>query len=178
VFFTAGVHWSKVPLSLFAAQYSDFTCLWMSSSSFNDPFIHTPRYFTWFKNCTRTPFRKTFDGAGFLYFFGQKRTSIVLLQLKVTGLEQIFGQVYRIRVGPDYSLKILDWSMIAKISDRFNTIGLAPETRCDRSYFFWLLLLFLRKWLQLLLWSSLEIYTATTLYTPIFWKQSVFCHMR
>jgi len=43
------VHWSKVPLSLFAAQYSDFTCLWMSSSSFNDAFIHTARYFTWFK---------------------------------------------------------------------------------------------------------------------------------
>ena len=35
------------------------------------------------KNCTRTPFRKTFDGAGFLYFFGQKRAPIVLLQLKV-----------------------------------------------------------------------------------------------
>jgi len=28
-------------------------------------------------------FRKTFDGAGCLYFFGQKRTPIVLLQLKV-----------------------------------------------------------------------------------------------
>ena len=55
----------------------------MSSSSFNDAFIHTPRYFTWFKNCTRTPFRKTFDGAGCLYFFGQKRTPIVLLQLKM-----------------------------------------------------------------------------------------------
>jgi len=54
----------------------------MSSSSFNDAFIHTPRYFTWFKNCTRTPFRKIFDGAGCLYFFGQKRTPIVLLQLK------------------------------------------------------------------------------------------------
>ena len=49
-----------------AAQFSDFTCLWMSSSSFNDAFIHTPRYFTWSKNCTRTPFRKTFDGAGCL----------------------------------------------------------------------------------------------------------------
>ena len=82
MFFTAGVHWSKVPLSLFAAQYSDFTCLWMSSSSFNDAFIHTPRYLTWFKNCTRTPFRKTFDGAGCLYFFGQKRTSCeVVLQI-------------------------------------------------------------------------------------------------
>jgi len=53
-----------------------------SSSSFNDAFIHTPRYFTWSKNCTRTPFRKTFDGAGCLQLFGQK-TPIVLLQLKV-----------------------------------------------------------------------------------------------
>ena len=49
-----------------AAQYRDFTCLWIPSSSFNDAFIHTPRYFTWSKNCTRTPFRKTFDGAGCL----------------------------------------------------------------------------------------------------------------
>jgi len=55
----------------------------MSSSSFNDAFIHTPGYFTSSKNCTRTPFGKTFDGAGCLYFFGQKRTPIVLLQLKV-----------------------------------------------------------------------------------------------
>ena len=55
----------------------------MSSSSFNDAFIHTPRYLTWFKNCTRAPFRKTFGGAGCLYFFGQKRTPIVLLQLKM-----------------------------------------------------------------------------------------------
>ena len=35
-------------------------------------------YLTWFKNRTRAPFRKTFDGAGCLYFFGQKRTPIVL----------------------------------------------------------------------------------------------------
>jgi len=52
-------------------------------SSISDPFIHTPRHFTWSKTCTVTPFRKTFDGAGCLYFFGQKRTPIVLLQLKV-----------------------------------------------------------------------------------------------
>jgi len=67
----------------------------MSSSSFNDAFVHTPRYFTWSKNCTRTPFRKTYDGAGCLYFFGQKRTPIVFLQLKVisysaTSSPQIF----------------------------------------------------------------------------------------
>jgi len=39
-----------------------------------------------FKNCTRTPFRKTFHGAGCLYLFGQKRTPIVLLQLKMLQL--------------------------------------------------------------------------------------------
>jgi len=37
-----------------------------------------------------------------------------------TGLDQTFGQVYQIRIGPDYSMKILDWSRIAKISDLFN----------------------------------------------------------
>jgi len=49
VFFTARGHWSKVLLSLFAVQYSDFTCFWISSSSFSDAFIHTPRDFTWSK---------------------------------------------------------------------------------------------------------------------------------
>jgi len=58
MFFTAGEHWSKVLLSLFAAHYSDFTCLWISSSSFRDVFIYTTKYFTWSKNCTRTPFKK------------------------------------------------------------------------------------------------------------------------
>jgi len=38
-----------------------------------------------------------------------------------TGLDQIFGQVYRIRIGPDYSKKILDWIRIPKNSDLFNT---------------------------------------------------------
>ena len=38
-----------------------------------------------------------------------------------TGLDQIFGQVYRIRIGPEYSMKILDWIRIAKISNLFNT---------------------------------------------------------
>jgi len=37
-------------------------------------------------------------------------------------LNQIFGQVHRIRIGPDYSMKILDWIRIAKISNLFNTI--------------------------------------------------------
>ena len=81
-FFTAGEHWSKVPLSLFAAQYSDFTCLWISSSAFNDAFIHTPRYFTWSKNCTRTPFRKTLDGAGYLYFFWAKKNTNCFVTIK------------------------------------------------------------------------------------------------
>jgi len=36
-------------------------------------------------------------------------------------LDQIFGQVYRIRIGPDYSMKTLDWIRIAKIFNLFNT---------------------------------------------------------
>jgi len=37
--------WYEFPLSLFAAQYSDFTCLWISSSSFSEAFNTTPTYF-------------------------------------------------------------------------------------------------------------------------------------
>jgi len=33
---------------------------------------------------------------------------------------QIFGQCYRIRIGPDYTTKILDRIRIAKISDPIN----------------------------------------------------------
>ena len=40
-----------------------------------------------------------------------------------TGLDQIFGQVYRIRIRPDYSTKTLDWIRIAIISNLFNTRG-------------------------------------------------------
>ena len=36
-------------------------------------------------------------------------------------MDQIDGQVYRIRIGPDYTRKILDWIRIAKISKLFNT---------------------------------------------------------
>jgi len=36
---------------------------------------------------------------------------------------QIFGKFYRIWLGPDYSMKMLDWIRIAKISDLFNTTG-------------------------------------------------------
>jgi len=73
----------------------------MSSSSFNDAFIHTPRYFTWFTNCTCTPFRKTFDGAGCLYFFGQKRTPIVLLQLKMISCSAAqSSQIFRRHCSP------------------------------------------------------------------------------
>jgi len=46
--------------------YSDFICLWISSSSFSGTCINTPRYFTWSQNCIRTPFRKIFDGTGCL----------------------------------------------------------------------------------------------------------------
>ena len=75
-FFSAGEHWSKVPRSLFGAQHGDFTCLWISSSSFSETFSNKPKYFTWSKNRTRISFRKAFDGAGCLSFLGQKRTSI------------------------------------------------------------------------------------------------------
>jgi len=35
-------------------------------------------------------------------------------------VDQIFEQVYRIRIGQDFSMKILDWIRIAKLSDLFN----------------------------------------------------------
>jgi len=41
----------------------------------------------------------------------------------IIGLDQIFGQVYRMKIGPEYSMKISGWIRIAKISDLFNTIG-------------------------------------------------------
>jgi len=54
----------------------------MSLSSFSEAFNNIPRYLTWSENCTFTPFGKIFDGAGWLYLWGQKDTPIVLLQLK------------------------------------------------------------------------------------------------
>ena len=42
VFFTAVEHWPKGPLSSFAAQCRDFTCLWMSLSSFSEAFSKSP----------------------------------------------------------------------------------------------------------------------------------------
>jgi len=39
----------------------------------------------------------------------------------LTRLDQVFGQVYRIRIGPDCSMKILDWTRIAKFSNLLNT---------------------------------------------------------
>jgi len=47
-------------------------------------------------------------------------------------LDQIFGQVYRIRTGPDCSMKILDWIRIAKISNLFNTAILPDIQRANR----------------------------------------------
>jgi len=38
------------------------------------------------------------------------------------GLDQIFGQYFRIGIGLFYTIKILDWIRIAKISDPFNTM--------------------------------------------------------
>ena len=49
------------------------TLFWISSSSCSEAFGNTPRYLTWSKNCTHTPLRKTFDGEGCLYFWGQKQ---------------------------------------------------------------------------------------------------------
>jgi len=45
-------------------------------------------------------------------------------------LDQIFGQVYRIKIGLDYSIKILDWIRIAKISNLFNTTAEASCETC------------------------------------------------
>jgi len=63
---------TSLSLGLVAAQYNDFTCLWVSSSSFSEAFSNTPKYFAWWKNRICTPFRKTFGGAGFLYFPAKK----------------------------------------------------------------------------------------------------------
>jgi len=71
VFLPAGEHWLKVPRSLFAAQCSVFTCLWISLLSFSEAFRNTSRYFAWSENCICTPFRKTFDGEGFYTFWGK-----------------------------------------------------------------------------------------------------------
>jgi len=71
-------------------------------------------------------------------------------------LDQISGQVYRIRIGPDYSKKILDWIRIAKISNLFNTT-------CN------LLVIGLAKFVSMnlfLVWqnTALSDYTLTTLF--------------
>jgi len=42
-FFAADENWAEVPSSLFATQYSDFTCLCISSSFFSKVFSDTPR---------------------------------------------------------------------------------------------------------------------------------------
>jgi len=55
-----------------AAQCSNFTCLWISLSSFSETFDNAPRYLTSPEKCACAPFRKTFDGAGFVCFLGQK----------------------------------------------------------------------------------------------------------
>jgi len=38
----------------------------------------------------------------------------------------MFGQFYRIRIGLDYTMKILDWIRTAIIFDPFNTIEHGP----------------------------------------------------
>ena len=93
MFFTAGEHWSNVPQRLFAAQYSDFTCLWISSSSFSEAFSNTKvfhlvkKLYTYTvhgqaiahvhcsKNCTRFfPEKHLMEQV--LYNFGVKRTPV------------------------------------------------------------------------------------------------------
>jgi len=39
----------------------------------------------------------------------------------LTGLDQAFAQHYRMRIGLEYKMKILDWIWIVKICDPFNT---------------------------------------------------------
>ena len=100
VFFTAGEHWSNVSRSLFAAQYSDFTCLWISSSSFSEDFRNAPRYFTWSQKCARAPFIKHLMEQ-VVYILGGKRTPIVLLQLKaISWSSRVSPQMFRRRCSP------------------------------------------------------------------------------
>jgi len=63
---------TPLPLCLFTAHYNDFTCLWISSSSFSEAFSNAPRYLAWSKNRICTPFTKTLHGAC-SHFSGQKR---------------------------------------------------------------------------------------------------------
>jgi len=59
--------------------------------------------------------------------YATDRTSLKKMSLKKFQaiwqpyLDQIFGQFYRIRIGPDCTMKILDWIRITKISNLFNT---------------------------------------------------------
>ena len=42
---------TPLPLSLFTAQYNNFTCPWISSSSFSEAFNHTSRFWLGQKTC-------------------------------------------------------------------------------------------------------------------------------
>jgi len=87
----------------------------------------------------RSGFRKTSTGSDMdiqtTLITAVKRLIITFFRTS-TGLDQTFGQVYQISIGPDYSMKILDWSSIAKISDFFNTtFALCHRSEMSRPYF-------------------------------------------
>jgi len=67
-------------------------------TSFSETVSNTPRYFTWSENCTHTPFKITFDGAGCWHFLRQKITPLVLLQLKAISFSATLPpQIFRRR---------------------------------------------------------------------------------
>jgi len=86
-----------------------------------------------------------------------------------TRLDQIFGQYCRIRIGLDYTVKILDWIRIAKISDPFNTNCQSHTSKRNMTIHFkelnYQVLLFFKCLLLVqCLWdSSLSEYTAAVL---------------
>jgi len=59
----------------------------------------------------RTEFQKNSTGSDMdiqiVFITAAKCLIIGVFQIQ-TGLDQIFGQVYQIRIGPDYSIKYLD----------------------------------------------------------------------
>ena len=84
VFFTAVEHWSNVPWSLFAAQYtySDFICLWISSIILQwDIYQHT-KVFHLVKKLYTYTIQKNIWWSRLFIILGGKRTPIVLLQLQ------------------------------------------------------------------------------------------------
>jgi len=71
-FFTAFEHWAKVPLSLFAVQCSDFTCLGMSLSSFSEALSNTKIFDLVRKSYTYTICKSIRWSRLFILFWGKK----------------------------------------------------------------------------------------------------------